>query len=337
MNSKIKNSFMDLAIEKAWQYQFLTYPNPAVGATVVKDEEVLSVEAHKKAGLPHAEVEALKVAYLKEYPTSKLKDISSSLEIHNFLAQNHNGFFNSCEIYVTLEPCNHMGKTPACAMLLETIGIKKVYIGTLDPNKKASGGKERLEKANIDVEINICKEKADELLYPFRLWQQKRFIFFKLAMREDGSVTGGYITTQDSLDMVHNIRTNLDLMVIGGETIRVDRPTLDSRFAIQNKPANIMIYSKQDNFDTSIPLFNVKNREVRISDRFEFTDEERFIMVEGGYTLLDNIKDKLDYMMIFISHKVKYKNQIDIESLGFKKVYSYYINKDDEIIFLRKI
>jgi len=61
MNNK---KFMQLAIDKAWKYQLLTYPNPAVGATVVKDGKVLSVEAHKKAGMPHAEVLALKVAYL---------------------------------------------------------------------------------------------------------------------------------------------------------------------------------------------------------------------------------------------------------------------------------
>ena len=124
---KTQNSqFMQLAIDKAWEYQLLTYPNPAVGAVIVREGKVLSIEAHKEAGKPHAEVLALKAAYLTEYPNSSLKDIDDSHIIHEYLTNNHNDFFKSCEIYVTLEPCNHIGKTPACAMLLESVGIKKV-------------------------------------------------------------------------------------------------------------------------------------------------------------------------------------------------------------------
>jgi diaminohydroxyphosphoribosylaminopyrimidine deaminase/5-amino-6-(5-phosphoribosylamino)uracil reductase len=204
MNSK---KFMQLAIDKAWKYQFLTYPNPAVGATVVKDGKILSVEAHKKAGMPHAEVLALKVAYLTQYKDSPLQKLETSLEIHNYLIENHKDFFKDCEIYVTLEPCNHIGKTPACAMLLETIQIKKVYIGTLDCNDKATGGLQRLQNANIEVEIDICKNEADKLLYPFKKWQQDSFVFFKLAMREDRTIDGGYITTKDSLTLVHKINS----------------------------------------------------------------------------------------------------------------------------------
>ncbi len=335
---KNKNSqFMKLAIQEAWKYQLLTYPNPAVGATVVKSNNLLSVEAHKEAGLPHAEVNALKSAFLKEFPTSKLKDMITSEDIHNYLIKNHNGFFSDCEIYVTLEPCNHIGKTPACAMLLESIGIKKVYIGTLDPNDNASGGKERLENSNIEVEIGICKDETDELLFPFKKWQQDRFVFFKLAMREDGSVTGGYITTKDSLTLVHNIRTKLDLMVIGGQTVRVDRPTLDARLAKINKAPDILIYSKNNNIDNAIPLFKVKNRKVIISDDLKYINDNNFIMIEGGYNLLDTIRSYCDFIVLFISHKETFKSKFDLSRLKYKKVYSYYINQYDEIIFLRKL
>ena len=158
---------MKLAIQEAWKYQFLTYPNPAVGSTVIRENKILAIEAHQNAGNPHAEVLALKSAYLFDYPDSDLKNITNSHEIHDYLLLNHNGYFNNCEIYVTLEPCNHIGKTPACAMLLESIKIKKVYIGTMDPNVNASGGYERLRIANIDVETGICKKETDKLLYPF--------------------------------------------------------------------------------------------------------------------------------------------------------------------------
>ncbi len=332
MNNK-HTFYMQLAINEAWKYQFLTYPNPAVGACVVKDDEVLAVEAHKEAGLAHAEVNALKVAYLTTYPNSQIKNLESSSDIHNFLIQNHNNFFKDCTIYVTLEPCNHIGRTPACAMLLEAMQIKKVVIGMLDPNNEASGGKQRLENAGIEVITNICKEETNDLLLPFIKWQQKNFIFFKLAMRDDGSVTGGYITTQDSLDLVHNIRTKLSLMVIGGQTVRTDRPTLDSRFAKIKKSPNILIYSKNKEFNTTIPLFNVPNRKVNISNNLEELKNNNFIMIEGGYNLLENMKENIDMLMLFISHKEKRKEQFNIKKLGFKIVHSYFLNKYDEVFF----
>ena len=332
----MNNKFMQLAIQKAWQYQFLTYPNPAVGATVVKNGEVLSVEAHKKAGLPHAEVLALKAAYLTEYKDSLLEQLEDSLSIHNYLILHHKNFFHDCEIYVTLEPCNHIGKTPACAMLLEAVQIKKVYIGTMDCNNIATGGLQRLQNANIDVEIDVCKEQTDELLYPFKKWQEGSFIFFKLAMRADGTIDGGYITTKDSLKLVHNIRNNLDLLVIGGQTVRVDRPTLDTRFSDLKNPPDILIYSKKDDFDTTIPLFNIPSRTVEISNCLELIKAKKFIMIEGGYNLLEQVKTQIDYFVIFVSKKTKSDKIIDIQQFGFQEVYRYEINEEDTIIFLKK-
>ena len=132
---KIDNNFyMKLAIDEAWKYQLLTYPNPAVGCVVVKDWKLLSVEAHKEAGTAHAEVNALKAAYLKIYPNSVLKTKNNPNEIHEYLIENHNNFFNDCEIYITLEPCNHVGKTPSCANLLKELKPKKVIIAHEDTN-----------------------------------------------------------------------------------------------------------------------------------------------------------------------------------------------------------
>ena len=98
---------MSQAIKKAWEYQLLTYPNPAVGACVVRNGEILAITAHKEAGAPHAEVLALKEAYLTSYPDSPLGSLYDSLAIHSYLAIHHYDFFHTCEIYVTLEPCNH--------------------------------------------------------------------------------------------------------------------------------------------------------------------------------------------------------------------------------------
>ena len=331
------SQYMQLAIDEAWRYQLLTYPNPAVGATVVQNNQVLSTEAHHEAGKPHAEVLALKSAYLKNYPNSLLNEIEDSTEIHEYLILNHKSYFHNCEIFVTLEPCNHVGKTPACANLLSKIGIKKVYIGTLDPNAEASGGKKYLENIGIDVEVGILEQETDKLLYPFLKYQSGHFSFFKIAMREDGTITGGYITTQDSLDLVHEIRTKLDLIVIGGNTVRTDRPKLDSRYSKSKKSSDILIYSKEIQFDSSIPLFSIKNREVTISNNLNSIKDKKFIMIEGGYNFLDLTLNQIDYLMVFISHKQRKKNSFPINQALFSIEHSYYLNQYDEVIFLKRI
>ncbi len=328
----MKISYMQLVIDEAWKYQFLTYPNPAVGACVVRKDEVLSIEAHQKAGYPHAEVNALKIAYLGAYPNSHLKDLEESFEIHNFLIENHNNFFHDCEIFVTLEPCNHIGRTPACANLLKEVGCKKVTIGSIDPNNIASGGIKTLQNSGIEVEVGVLQEECDNLLFPFLQWHNDKFRFFKLAIREDGSCDGGYITSQDSLDLVHQIRTKLDLLIIGGNTVRIDRPTLDSRFANPPKASNVLIFSKNKEFDHTIPLFSVPNRKVFIDDDLE-KYPFNFVMFEGGFSLLETVKNDINMLMLFVSHKEKKDTYFNIESLGFQKIHSYFINEYDEIQF----
>jgi len=329
----LSETYINQAINEAWKYQFLTYPNPAVGACVVKHNKVLSVQAHKQAGMPHAEVNAIKEAYLELCFNEELNNLTSSNEIHQYIIKNHNNIFNDCVIYVTLEPCNHIGKTPSCANLLKELKFKKVYIGTLDTNKNASGGLSTLKNASIDVEV-LNNQRCSDLLEPFSLWQKDNFRFFKIAMRKDGSVDGGYITSQDSLNLVHEIRTKLDLLIIGGNTVRIDKPTLDSRFAKINKASNILIYSKQKEFDKEINLFKVPSREVVISSDINHI-KANFSMIEGGYSLLNSIKDDIDMLMVFISHKDKDSKSFDNQSLGFKIVHSYFLNKTDEVVFLK--
>jgi len=332
---QVCNDFMQLATKEAWRYQLLTYPNPAVGACIVKNNKILSIGVHKKSGDIHAEVDAIKKAYLQSYPDSSLRYLYTALEIHIHLIKYHNNFFENCNIFITLEPCNHIGKTPSCANLIKELKLKKVVIGVLDDNKIASGGYKKLKENQIKTDINICKKDASGLIFPFKKWQKNNFVFFKIAMREDGSIDNGYITTKDSLNLVHNIRTKIDLLVIGGQTVRTDRPTLDSRFASQNKNPNILIYSKQKDFDKTIPLFNVSNRDIAISDNLKILDDYNFVMIEGGYRLLKSVKNKIDMLMLFVSHKKKYRNKFDYKTLGFKKLYSYYLNQFDEIIYLK--
>ena len=322
--------YLELAVNEAWKYQFLTYPNPAVGCVVVKNGEILSVEAHKKAGESHAEVLAVKSAYLKLCPDSKLNNLTSSQDIHQFLYENHNNIFNDCEIYVTLEPCNHYGKTPACANLLSQIKPKKVIIGYKDPNKKASGGAKTLQESNIKVEI-LDDKRCFDLIEPFIKWNENRFIFFKLAMSLNGVISGGYISDKQSLQWVHNVRDKIDLLIIGGNSVRIDRPTLDARFC-NGKAPDILIYSKQKEFDKSIPLFSVPNRKVFIADSLELVKNYKFIMVEGGEKLYNKLLNFVDWKLFVVSNKFLNRENFKIEE-NLDIIYQE--SKEDNFIFSR--
>ncbi|MCG3687393.1 bifunctional diaminohydroxyphosphoribosylaminopyrimidine deaminase/5-amino-6-(5-phosphoribosylamino)uracil reductase RibD [Aliarcobacter butzleri] len=328
------NFYMRLAIDEAWKHQLLTYPNPAVGCVIVKNQRLLAVEAHKEAGMPHAEVNALKTAYLKDNPNSILKTKNSSFDIHQFLLQNHNGFFNDCEIYVTLEPCNHIGKTPSCANLLKELKPKRIIISVKDPNKQATGGLETLKNENIDVTLGILEKDGLNLILPFISWQNKSCIFFKMAQTLNGSIDGK-ISSNRALAYVHTLRDKIDLLVIGGNSVRIDKPTLDTRY-IQGKNPDIFIYSKNKVFDTNIPLFKIPNRKVLISDDLYKLLDYRFIMIEGVYNLLDKLKERIDFFILIISPKIrKGQNALNEIDLDFEIIHENFI-EEDKIVFLKR-
>ncbi len=328
------NFYMKLAIDEAWKYQLLTYPNPAVGCTVVKNGEILSVEAHKEAGQGHAEVNALKAAYLKKYPKDVIKIKNSANDIHEYLIKNHNGFFNDCEVYVSLEPCNHIGKTPSCANLLKELKPKRVIIAHEDINYEASGGIETLKSVNIDVSTDCMKKEAYDLLYPFLKWSKGTFIFYKMAQTLNGCIDG-QISSNQTRAYVHALRDKADLMLIGGNTVRTDKPTLDARF-IAGRAPNIMIYSKNKIFDNNIPLFKIPNREVIISDDLFKLLDYKFVMVEGTYNLLEILKERVDYLVLLISPKIrKGLNALNEIDMDFEIVHENYIG-EEKIVYLKR-
>ncbi|MDX4038995.1 bifunctional diaminohydroxyphosphoribosylaminopyrimidine deaminase/5-amino-6-(5-phosphoribosylamino)uracil reductase RibD [Aliarcobacter skirrowii] len=324
---------MKLAIDEAWKYQLLTYPNPAVGCVVVKDGKLLAIEAHKEAGMPHAEVNALKTAFLTKEPNSLLKALEKSSDIHEYLIKNHNNFFNDCEIYTTLEPCNHEGKTPSCAKLLSILKPQRVIIGSIDTNKVASGGIKTLEDEKIEVKTKVLEKECENLLLPFKSWQNKTCIFFKMAQTLNGSIDG-QISSHRAKLYVHILRDKIDLLLIGGNSVRVDKPTLDTRY-VKGKNPDIFIYSKNKAFSQNIPLFNVPNRKVIISDDLFKILDYKFIMVEGVYNLLNILKDKLDFVILLISPKIRNGinalNELDID---FEIMHENYLG-DEKIVFLK--
>ena len=298
---------MHQAIKKAWQYQLRTYPNPAVGCLILHNNEIVALEAHQKAGTSHAEVLAFLSAYENMSQTKIDFDRFDAQKAHAFLLSLEKSFFSECVVFVTLEPCSHIGKTPSCASLLSHLKPKKVLIATLDPIEGHDGGVNLLKEQDVEVTVGVCQKEALELLEPFLIWQKRAFVLFKIAQTSNGKIGGGYLSSKESLIHVHQLRAICSAMIIGGNTVRVDRPTLDCRFSLNgfwgdNAP-DIIIYSKKDNFDRTIPLFKVKNREVKVLDKLDFS-KPSFILIEGGEGMLNALRDNIDWLLQYQTPKL---------------------------------
>ncbi|SFV67108.1 Diaminohydroxyphosphoribosylaminopyrimidine deaminase / 5-amino-6-(5-phosphoribosylamino)uracil reductase [hydrothermal vent metagenome] len=329
------NFYMQLALDEAWKYQGLTYPNPAVGCCVVgSHNEILAVEAHHRAGEPHAEVNALKQAYYKLTNDSYILALEDSADIHTHLLSNHNNLFKNAKLYSTLEPCSHYGKTPSCANLIAELGIQEVYIGANDTNKKAANGSMILSMNNCMVYSGILEKESASLLLPFTKTLQGRFVFFKWAQRLNGTTDGGVISSEKSRKNVHAMRDVCDLLVIGGGTVRTDRPTLDARL-VNGKAPDVLILSRSKEFDKSIPLFQVPHREVFIEDNLQRVQSYKNIMIEGSSKMYALVRDIVDYELCYIAPSLGGREGISFDAEKFEFLN---VNKESEdiIVWMKK-
>nr|WP_233144013.1 bifunctional diaminohydroxyphosphoribosylaminopyrimidine deaminase/5-amino-6-(5-phosphoribosylamino)uracil reductase RibD [Campylobacter pinnipediorum] len=330
--------FMDLAIRQAWKYSVLTYPNPSVGCAILdKNGTLLSCQAHKKAGFLHAEPTAILFAlfklneqiffdftkayydkfFVKFLSIKELEeyDLESNFT-YKFILENHSNLLKDAKAYVTLEPCTHHGKTPPCVNLFIRLKFKDVIISCMDFNDVASGGIELLKQHNINTKVGVCVENGRELIDPFLSWQKGNFSFLKLAISLNGVITGGIISNALSRTHSHKLRDVSELLIIGGNTVRIDRPTLDTRLIQNGKNPDVLIYSRQNDFDKNIPLFGVKDRKVFISNSLENL-EKKLVMYEGGAGMLklafDGKIPNLKRVLLYKSNELK-----DGENIKFK-------------------
>ena len=294
---------MRLALDEAWKYQGLTYPNPAVGAVITAGGKVIAAAAHQKAGTSHAEVLALLCAYESISQTSIEIDFFDAHAAHALLLSLPPGFFSHCTIYVTLEPCSHEGKTPSCASLLYALDLHRIVVATCDPVQEHSGGLNQLK----NVCFGVLQKEAEALLEPFKLWQKRAFVLFKIAQTSNGKIGGGYLSSKASLEHVHHLRSVCSRLLIGGNTVRTDRPTLDCRFVTKKAP-DVIIYSKKDSFDKTIPLFDVLDRKVEIGNDLHFLNQPSFVLVEGGEGMLLALKEKIDWVLTYQTPKLSANN-----------------------------
>jgi diaminohydroxyphosphoribosylaminopyrimidine deaminase/5-amino-6-(5-phosphoribosylamino)uracil reductase len=201
---------MSFALELARRAIGRTSPNPMVGAVIVKDGRVVGVGYHRAAGKAHAEVEAIRNAGSQTY---------------------------GAELFVTLEPCNHHGRTPPCTEAIREAGIRRVWYGMDDPNPGVlGGGAKTLTEAGIAVVGHVleqrCRRQNEVYLTNVRL--RRPFVFLKLAMSLDGRIatrTGQsqWITSEQSRAKVHRLRDRVSAVMVGIGTVMADNPSLTTR------------------------------------------------------------------------------------------------------------
>jgi diaminohydroxyphosphoribosylaminopyrimidine deaminase/5-amino-6-(5-phosphoribosylamino)uracil reductase len=202
-----------------------TSPNPAVGCVIVKDGLIVGEGWHKKAGTPHAEIHALRQA----------GDLA-----------------RGADLYVTLEPCSHFGKTPPCADAVVAAGIARVFIGMIDPNPLVSGqGVEKLRVAGVEVVAGLLETNCRELNLPFvkHLSTGLPYVTMKSAMTMDGKTAAAsgdsrWITCDKSRKLVHTLRAGVDAVMTGSGTLLADDPELTVRMSRGESPIRIVVDSR---------------------------------------------------------------------------------------------
>lgn len=217
--------YMRMALELARKGKGWTTPNPLVGAVIVKGGRIIGQGYHQKYGQPHAEVNAI---------ASAKEDVTGAT------------------LYVTLEPCSHFGKTPPCSDLLIDKNIKRVVVGTLDPNPLVAGkGIERLRNNGIEVVTGVLEEESQKLneIFIKYIVTKEPFVVMKNAMSLDGkiaTVTGEsqWISGESSRKQVHSLRHELAGIMVGIETIIKDDPQLTSRTLNSRNPIRIVVDSQ---------------------------------------------------------------------------------------------
>lgn len=334
----VEEFYFDLALKEAWLSQGITLPNPCVGA-VITDERgaILSIQSHKEAGKPHAEVLALRDAFAKINGDLGILALQDAQEIHNFLLQNAQNTFRNCELYITLEPCIHEGQTPSCAKLLSILKPKKIFIGTKDPNEKACGGTKMLEDCGIPIikaweedSLKAIHQACENLLLPFKILHQKqKFLLYKYASRLDGSLEGGQITQKLAQSFMHNIRSKVDFLLISGKTIRKDNPRLDCRFATLENPKSpdILVLTRQNELPKDSLVFTIPNRKVQIIR--EISSLKGFVMIEGGNNLFQNLYHHIDLLLVFLNPSLRedFHQRMQLNA-NFKVLFSTLVGED---------
>ena len=265
------HEYMQKALSLARKAKGFTSPNPCVGAVVVKDGKVVGKGFHRASGFAHAEVAAIDDA------GSKAKDAT---------------------LYVTLEPCNHFGKTPPCTHKIVTARIKKVVVGCIDPNPNVCGGGiTYLTDNGIEVISGVLEKEAKILIEEF-IWyiqnDKKPFVILKCASTLDGRIatsTGDskWITNEKSRGYVHQIRHEVDAILVGSGTLHADNPSLTSRIkgVATKDPLRIVLDTHLSIKEDAIVLNQDSNAKTIIVAGFGCSEEKKALLESKGAQILE--------------------------------------------------
>ncbi len=201
---------MARALDLARAHLGETSPNPTVGAVLVREGRIIAEGYHRAAGQPHAEIEALRQA---------------------------GEAARGATLYVTLEPCNHHGRTPPCSEAIIAAGVRQVFYATPDPNPVAGGGAARMAEAGIDVRLGPGQKLAQELnrFFFHYIRVAKPYVITKFAASLDGKIAthsgdSQWITGPEARQRGHALRRQIDAILAGAGTVIADDPQLTARF-----------------------------------------------------------------------------------------------------------
>jgi diaminohydroxyphosphoribosylaminopyrimidine deaminase/5-amino-6-(5-phosphoribosylamino)uracil reductase len=275
-------AFLERALELAERGRGTTHPNPVVGAVLVAGGEIVGEGWHERAGGPHAEIVALRAA-----------------------GESARG----ATLYVTLEPCCHVGRTGPCTEAIIAAGVRRVVAAAEDPSPQVSGrGLERLREAGIEVEVaggeQAFRARQQNEGFRTRVLLGRPFVTYKVAVALDGRVVvpgRRWVSGEESRRLVHELRARSDAVAVGMGTVRADRPRLDAREAGAVRQPRRLAFGHG-------PLPPGSELELRpglLSEELESlaADGVQTLLLEGGPTLATAFleADLVDRLLVFVA------------------------------------
>ena len=272
---------LERALELAERGRGTTYPNPVVGAVVVRDGEVVGEGWHQRKGEAHAEVIALDAAGDRA---------------------------KGATLFVTMEPCAHHGSTPPCTAAVLAAGVARVVAGSLDPNPEAGGGLDLLRAAGVETEDadSVAARIQNEA---WRVWvaAKRSFVILKLGLTLDGRVAvpgTRWVTGEESRRRVHELRAQVDAVAVGMGTVREDAPQLTARdVGVVEQPRRLAFGRG--------PLPDGSELELRtggLEDELAALAAEgvQSLLLEGGPTLAEGFlrADLVDKVLLFVAPRI---------------------------------
>ncbi len=269
---------LERALELAEQGRGTTYPNPVVGAVVVRDGETVGEGWHERKGGPHAEVVALAAAGERA---------------------------RGATLFTTMEPCVHHGSTPPCTEAVLATGVARVVAGSLDPNPEAGGGLALLRERGVETELvdSLAARAQNEA---WRTWvaQRRPFVVLKLAVTLDGRVAlpdRRWITGEESRRRVHELRAQVDAVAVGAGTVRADAPLLTARDVDAERQPRRLAFGR----GPLPPSSELELRTGTLDDELRALAGEgiQSLLLEGGPTLATSFlrADLVDKLLLFVA------------------------------------